>query len=825
MELIKTKTEFADKFKQISYDYSNLRARHSAATAMVLLATLGLSACGGGSAPATGSSNTGGNTSNGGTQTDQTNTGSDTSDDASVDDIIAGLDFGGGGGGGGGGFVSVPTPPAAASNELILYKSGSNYATTSVSGFSLVGSGAYYSVANSTSNAYSIDLDASGAGILTFDFVDANDVVTLESGSKITGFTQFKVVDGTVDVTDADMGGVSYISVASGIKLTAAQLLNVDDIVIRAGTGRIDVEVSSQAEIDQITTALANGSLELFSPGDLLNLTAASGGSVTADQITAGTTNVNAQKQPTASAPQEMSGLQTLLASNAYVSLTIDNNDRYINSTESAQPLKFYVSDMTGYTVSSVTVGGVTLSGTNGTYTLDAGSLSDGAHQVVVTLNLTNSGAVSGLSQNSVTLTSEIVLDRTAPAQAQVSISGADNGLNAAEVATLREVYITPESGAEVSSAKVNGVALGKSNGVFYLDARQFTDGSYDLDVTLVDSAGNTTSYSENFVVNLGSLQEAEISVRGGDFFVNSTEAGSNVTIDVDLVGAPSLVSARFNGSAITLDSSNSYTFNPASLSDGTYTFEIVSADAGGNQITSTQQLIIDTIAPASALIGIPNSASGLTLAERASSLDITVNPRAGADVISVHLDGSQLSEVADNIFRLDNASSISAGFHRFSVISEDAAGNRTNTTEDVMFVGGSTRLSDMFEFTTSSSSGTVTVEAYIKNFAPGLGDGIKSLSFWLNLNDGQANYTEGTYRMLAEGGFYIAPTENGPKGEVLSSVAFGSAWNSFDEPFFSFSAYAPNVSRLDVELVDFTLYTSGLAETNFGTILTSIDV
>ena len=78
---------------------------------------------------------------------------------------------------------------------------------------------------------------------------------------------------------------------------------------------------------------------------------------------------------------------------------------------------------------------------------------------------------------------------------------------------------------------------------------------------------------------------------------------------------------------------------------------------------------------------------------------------------------------------------------------------------------------------------------------------------------------------MLAEGAFYLSPTENGVSGDVFSSVAFGTAWNSFDEPFFSFSAYAPNASSVDLDLVDFTLYTTGMAETNYGTISTSFDI
>ena len=284
--------------------FSSLRARQYLTTALALLASLGVSACGGGGTSSTGSSNSSSNT-NTNTDTSVTDDSADeTALEDDIDDVIAGLDFWGGFVGGGGGGVGIPSPPAASSDELTLYKSGSNYATTSVTGFSLVGSGAYYSVANTASNAYSIELDASGAGILTFDFVDANDVVTLKSGSRITGFTQFKVVDGTVDVTNADMGGVTYISVASGIKMTAAQLLSVDDVVITAGSGSVEVEVSTQAEIDQINAALSNGTLELFSSGDLLDLTAATGGSVTAEQITTGTTNVNAQKQATSNAPQ-----------------------------------------------------------------------------------------------------------------------------------------------------------------------------------------------------------------------------------------------------------------------------------------------------------------------------------------------------------------------------------------------------------------------------------------------------------------------------------------------------------------------------------------
>ena len=114
--------------------FSSLRARQYLTTALALLASLGVSACGGGGTSSTGSSSGGSNTN---TNTDTTVT-DDSADDTAleddIDDVIAGLDFGGGAVGGGGGGVGIPSPPAAASDELTLYKSGSNYATTSVMG-------------------------------------------------------------------------------------------------------------------------------------------------------------------------------------------------------------------------------------------------------------------------------------------------------------------------------------------------------------------------------------------------------------------------------------------------------------------------------------------------------------------------------------------------------------------------------------------------------------------------------------------------------------------------------------------------------------------
>ena len=65
-----------------------------------------------------------------------------------------------------------------------------------------------------------------------------------------------KVIRGTVDVSEADLGSITYVSVASSVKLTAAQVLDLDAIVIDAASGNVDVVVTTKAEIDQISNAL-----------------------------------------------------------------------------------------------------------------------------------------------------------------------------------------------------------------------------------------------------------------------------------------------------------------------------------------------------------------------------------------------------------------------------------------------------------------------------------------------------------------------------------------------------------------------------------------
>jgi len=358
-------------FYEVHTEQSKFRRSKKSTTAIGLLAALGLSACGGGggsSTTTTQSNNTNSQVNNSQNTIDQNDENTSNTDDqqSSTDDITAGGGgaVGGGGGGGGGGVVSTP------SSNLTLSNSGGNYSTTELSGFTLLGTDSHYRVADASSNSYNIKLTADGTGMLTFEFSDADDVITLDSGSSVTGFTQLRVIKGTVDVSNASLGGVTYVSVASGVKLTADQVLELETIVINAASGSIDVVVSSQAEIDEISNALSSGSLNLFSASnDLMTLEAASGSGVTATDINSAQSEFNTLKQDVSA-----SGDPTVVIRYATNGLV---------GAEKNEPVQVNIFDAD---LVSARIDGVSLGNISGnSFTFDASSMQSGFHRLSIT--------------------------------------------------------------------------------------------------------------------------------------------------------------------------------------------------------------------------------------------------------------------------------------------------------------------------------------------------------------------------------------------------------------------------------------------------------
>ena len=183
--------------------------------------------------------------------------------------------------------------------SLIISRADGVYSATSVDGFVLPSAAvATLSVADAANNAYSILLDADGAGILEFKFTDANDVVTLQAGSTIDDFGTLKVTSGTLDATLASITGVTRVEVASGVKLTLVQVREIPVLVSNDVTGRIEIVVNSIAEATELATLVQNQTIQFFGAAGNITVTAAEGASVTPDQITAQMSIVTSNVRP-----------------------------------------------------------------------------------------------------------------------------------------------------------------------------------------------------------------------------------------------------------------------------------------------------------------------------------------------------------------------------------------------------------------------------------------------------------------------------------------------------------------------------------------------
>ena len=97
-------------------------------------------------------------------------------------------------------------------SEASISLSSGSYSGNLPDGFALTGSSsATIQVLNMSTNSDEILLSASGTGQLEFSFVDPNDKLTLQSGSKVSGFNTLKITNGAVDVTQASLTGIETI--------------------------------------------------------------------------------------------------------------------------------------------------------------------------------------------------------------------------------------------------------------------------------------------------------------------------------------------------------------------------------------------------------------------------------------------------------------------------------------------------------------------------------------------------------------------------------------------------------------------------------------
>ena len=720
----------------------------------MLLMSVAVSACGGGGGGATSAGNTTSNQS------------SNTSGSQSLATVFSG---------------SVSLPPAG--NALTITKSGSKYLATDFAGLTLLDESSKIKVADDTSdNSYSVKLNAVGAGLLEFNFDDQNDSIKLLDGSTISGFSQLKILNGTVDTTKADLDVVNYISIASSVKISVSQLNNIKTIVSNGSDGVIEVEVSSDAEADKLKSLITNGDLKIHASTTPVKVIEKAGSSVTASKLADAASAITQNLKTVASLQiTEITTQSTVLDQRTFATLSIANNDRYVNVTEATENLKINVNTEDKYTVKSVKFDGVSASsGANtGEYVIGLTGKSDGTYDLVA--------EVQDALGTVATLEAKVVIDKTVPGTPTVAIIGEANGINAVEASQPLQISVISETGSSVRSIKFNGVNLAGSEGEYSLDASNFANGEYSIDVVIEDAAGNQTNSTKTFTLDTTAAKEAKISIAGSENGLNKTEVSGLVTVDIDLQGATGISSAKIGSKDLTLVSGNKYTFDASNLAEGTHTVTVLTTGTSGETLTSTSTFKIDKTEPSAAEVVIVSANGGLTPSELVEPVDVVIIPDIGASLVSAKVGSVSLNKMSGTLYNF-NASSLAGGKHEVEVITQDQAGNQTITTEEFTVLGFSNVGSNIFDIKSSATGDVIKFDVSVKNILNVLPDGIPSYDFSLKLNPNELDFAEGSFRG-SPGAIYSANQSASSSGVIKVGGFYQRPYEQYDEIFFSFSA------------------------------------
>jgi hypothetical protein len=358
----------------------------------------------------------------------------------------------------------------------------------------------------------------------------------------------------------------------------------------------------------------------------------------------------------------------------------------------------------------------------------DLQTLPEGSTPIVVT--------ASDIAGNTVTTTSAITVDFTAPVLAVATVA-TDNAISAAEAQQPFTVSGTAPAGeagqtvtATLNSVSYTTAVLADGTWALEIPAGALAgqpDGSYPLAVTLTDAAGNTST-STSALTLAATLPQPQVDTPLQNSYLNAAEAATAQTFSGNsgVAGSSQSVIVNLNGAdypaTVDADGNWTLTLQPAvlqALPAGTQPVLVTVTDAYGNQGSILSALVVDYSAPALSVNGVAgdniiNAAeltgsvlfSGTTEAAETGQL-VTLDFNNQAYQTQVQEDGSWSITLPDGV-----SQTLADGTYPATVTLLDAAGNTAVQTLSLVVAASAAALPTLTVLTVSGDNYVNQAEA-----------------------------------------------------------------------------------------------------------------
>ncbi|RTM34462.1 Ig-like domain-containing protein, partial [Enterobacter hormaechei subsp. xiangfangensis] len=375
--------------------------------------------------------------------------------------------------------------------------------------------------------------------------------------------------------------------------------------------------------------------------------------------------------------------------------VTDDNTPTFSGTGQPGATIQ--VKDGSGSTIAS------TMVAKDGTWTVTLPTQADGEH----TWSVVQIDGSKTTSAGSITVTVS-----TADASVTLASTAGDNVINASEQSAGFTLSGTSKNLAQGTALTVtlNGktyTAEVGANGAWSVkvpaaDAQALGDGTWTVNVSGKDAAGNTVSGSQTIGVDTAS-PVISVDTIAQDNIINAAEHNQPLTLTGKTdAEAGQIVTVTLNGKnhTATVGSDGSWSVTlPASevqaLANGEHTLTVNVSDKAGNGSSVTADFTVDTAAPVVTI----NTVAGddiLNTSEQGQAQIISgqANGAAAGDVVTVTVGGKTLTGVvqADGSWSVGVPASVigalGEGSHSITVAVTDAAGNTGSATHGITLSG-----------------------------------------------------------------------------------------------------------------------------------------